>query len=286
MSTNRSRRIDRDTAEQLLGGAAVGTSAGQAPLAGHAALAGLLAAAAAPAAGDGELPGEQEALAAFREACRNPAPQARRRTMADTALARAFSAKAVAAAFAATALGGVAVAAGTGNLPAALGGRPAEDTPVAVHSASGGPSTASVKRGLGGSGVPEPSATATADPSAGPGQSDTATGQATSEAAQQLRLCHTYSQRVAAGGKPRLLLAEPLLAPLLKAAGSAERVDGYCTAVVAKSKEGDSTGTPSADATKDGSTKGQLPLPTKPERTGKASQSPSEAGKQDGGTAR
>lgn len=211
--------------------------------------------------------------------------------MADTALARAFSAKAVAVAFAATALGGVAFAAGTGNLPAALGGGGrAEDAPVAVHSASGGPSTASGKRGLGGTGVPEPSGTATAGPSAGPGQSGTATGQATgpgdSEAAQLLGLCRTFSQRVAAGGKPKLLLAEPLLAPLLKAAGSAERVDGYCTAAIARSKEGDSTGTPSADPTKDGSTKLPVPLPSKPERTAKASQSPSDGGKQDGGTAR
>ena len=65
MSTNRSRQIDRDMAEQLLGGAPGGRTGG------HDALAGLLAAAAAPAA-DGELPGEQAALAAFRVARPTP----------------------------------------------------------------------------------------------------------------------------------------------------------------------------------------------------------------------
>lgn len=54
MSTNRSRRIDRDTAEQLLAGAAADSPGGQASLTGedgdsaHQALAALLTAAAAP----------------------------------------------------------------------------------------------------------------------------------------------------------------------------------------------------------------------------------------------
>ncbi|MER6397489.1 hypothetical protein ABT263_15740 [Kitasatospora sp. NPDC001603] len=146
MSTNRSRRIDQDTAEHLLGGAVGGPSAGRdASLTGADAgpgrtephlpedgpagqVARVLAAAAAPATA-GELAGEEAALAAFREARLAPAPAVpavpapvRRRSMATAALARAFSTKAVAVVLGATALGGVAVAAGTGNLPSPLGG--------------------------------------------------------------------------------------------------------------------------------------------------------------------
>ena len=152
MSTNRSRRIDHDTAEQLLGAAVVGTSGGQASLtgrddgAGHDALARLLSAAAAPAAA-GELTGEAAALAAFRAAARPaavpdpvavpdparvPAAPPRRRLMSTAVPAKAFSAKAAAVALLASALGGVAVAAGTGNLPSALGGGPAPADRVAV----------------------------------------------------------------------------------------------------------------------------------------------------------
>ncbi|MDH6578955.1 hypothetical protein [Kitasatospora sp. MAP5-34] len=160
MSTNRSRRIDQATAEQLLGGAVVGTSAGQAPVAGRTALAGLLAAAtAAPVAGDGELPGEQAALTAFREARRTPVAETRRRTMAGAAPTRAFSVKALIAAFAIAAFGGVAVAAGTGSLPAVLGGRPAsETTPAAKAPASSPTGTLSGRSGVGrapGSGDPD-----------------------------------------------------------------------------------------------------------------------------------
>ncbi|WP_405005776.1 hypothetical protein OHV13_17705 [Kitasatospora purpeofusca] len=145
MSTNRPRRIDRDTAEQLLAGAVGGPPAGQgASLTGPDGSTGrtgsprseagpgdrvarVLAAAAAPATG-GELAGEEAALAAFREARlasaavpAAPAP-VRRRSMATATLTRAFSTKAAAVVLGATALGGVAVAAGTGNLPVPLGG--------------------------------------------------------------------------------------------------------------------------------------------------------------------
>ncbi|WP_052681482.1 hypothetical protein [Saccharothrix sp. ST-888] len=260
MSTNRSRRIDRDTAEQLLGGVAVDTSAGQAPLTGQAALAGLLAAAAAPSAVDGApdangvLPGEEAALTAFREARRNPAPKPRRRTMLDTAPARAFSAKAVAVAFTATALGGVAVAAGTGHLPAALRG-PAGDGGRSVARAtspafdgstarSGPGGTASGQPRLNGiaPSSPPPSAgrpgTPGADPDpgaatgTGTGRPDGRSGDESVEA-QLLRLCHLYTDRLASGDRPRPLLREAPLAPLVLAAGGADQVDGYCTAVAA-----------------------------------------------------
>ncbi|MFB7666823.1 hypothetical protein ACFC1R_23210 [Kitasatospora sp. NPDC056138] len=275
MSTNRSRRIDRDTAEQLLGGAVADTSAGQAPLTGHAALAGLLAAAAAPSAVDGApeasgvLPGEEAALTAFREARRNPAPKPRRRTMLDTAPARAFSAKAVAVAFTATALGGVAVAAGTGHLPAALrgaagdGGRsvaratsPASAASTArsssVSTASGQPrlngvAPSSPPPSAGGSGTPGADTGTDAVTGTGTGRPDGQGGDG-SVAAQLLRLCHLYTDRLASGDRPRPLLKEAPLAPLVLAAGGADRVDDYCTAVAAggdggaQRKGGDSGG--------------------------------------------
>lgn len=133
MSTNRSRRIDRDTAEQLLG------DAGAAAVPGDDALTGLLAAVSAPA-GDGELPGGHVAMAAFRSArlaqvsttASTPVATPRKRNMLTPAML--LCAK-VAATVAAAALGGVAVAAGTGNLPAALGGEPASSAPVPSASA-------------------------------------------------------------------------------------------------------------------------------------------------------
>ncbi|WP_380285831.1 hypothetical protein [Kitasatospora purpeofusca] len=172
MSTNRPRRIDRDTAEQLLSGAVDGPSAGRdASLTGpdgstghtgplppdggpQGRVARVLAAAAAPAA-RGELAGEEAALAAFREARLAPAPAVpaapapvRRRSMATAALTRAFSTKAAVVVLGATALGGVAVAAGTGNLPSALGG--SSDEPkrrVVAPVTSAPPSTAENRSG-------------------------------------------------------------------------------------------------------------------------------------------
>ncbi|MFF7637587.1 hypothetical protein ACFZB9_31255 [Kitasatospora sp. NPDC008050] len=150
MSTNRSRRIDRDAAEHLLAGAA-DVSPG-----GPGALSGLLAAAAAPATAD-ELAGEEAAVAAFREAARltsyssaaQPATKpSRSRPMAACVPqgfrvpARFLGAKAVVAALAVTAIGGVAVAAGTGHLPAVLGGSghsATSDNVAATGSASATP---------------------------------------------------------------------------------------------------------------------------------------------------
>jgi len=272
MSTNRSRRIDRDTAEQLLGGAGVGSEAGQAPLTGHPALVELLAATAV-GADDGPLPGEERAMAAFREARRtsaattaSPAPQHRRRTMADTALARAFSAKALAAALAATAIGGVAVAAGTGNLPV-LGG-PSDDEPPALSgpdapgsasaggdaSARTGQSGAAIRpsgsaEGAGASG--RPSASAGTDPAAVP---------------DLARLCRTFTERVAAGAKAREALALPALQPLSEAAGGPDKVAGYC-ADAAKAD-------PTPTASKDKATTAPAPTATKSERTGRTTPDP------------
>ncbi len=196
MSTNRSRRIDPDTAEQLLGGAVVGTSAGQAPLAGHTALAALLAAAASPVGGDAELPGEEAALAAFREAGRSPVHEPRRRAMAGTAPRRTFNVKALRAAFAITAIGAVAVAAmaSTGTLPSVLGGSPVSDTSPVAHGPGAGPSSAKGLAGVtrspgtdddgrttaGGTGLPTPSGTGSDHSSADPDHPGAPTDRASS----------------------------------------------------------------------------------------------------------
>ncbi|GAA4855165.1 hypothetical protein [Kitasatospora terrestris] len=244
MSTNRSRRIDRDTAEQLLGGDPVGSEAGQASLTGQAALAGLLAAAKAPAAGPAEeaLPGEEQVMAAYRAArhstAQHLAPQHRRRTMADTALARAFSAKALAAALAATAVGGVAFAASTGNLPTVLGGHGPVESPVLTggssHSAGpdGGtdrPGDPSGRTGTqpGGTAKPSADASGTAGASAG------ASGDP-SRLPDLAKLCKTVGERTGNTTKLRELLTEESMQPLVKAAGGADRVAPYCATVVGK----------------------------------------------------
>ncbi|MEW2137564.1 hypothetical protein AB0892_13350 [Streptomyces sp. NPDC005409] len=217
MSTHRSRRIDHDTAEQLLGGA----RADLAP--GHEALAGLLAALSAPTA-EGELAGEEQAVAMFRAARLHPAPAPapasrrwRSRSTGSTRSTRStrsvrsvrtpamlLSAKVAAAALAAAAVGGVAVAAGSGHLPAALGG----------GSASGGPTpSASAAAGKPG----EPSAGLLSRPS-------------TPVTPALADLCRAYA--AADGAQPAVVLADHRFAPLVAAAGGQGAVPDYCGPVV------------------------------------------------------
>ncbi|MFD8756371.1 hypothetical protein ACFV0O_36140 [Kitasatospora sp. NPDC059577] len=248
MSTNRSRRIDRDAAEQLLGGAVAAPSAGQdasltGPDGGPGQLARVLAAAAAPATA-GELAGEEAALAAFREASLTPEPvvtPVRRRSMATAALARAFSTKAAAAVLGATALCGVAVAAGTGNLPSGLGGGPTE--PEHTVAAQGGVLGTSPGASAGRSpaaGAPFAPASGSARPSAGPqtaAPSGTATpgdpsaggrGDRPAVPPALLGLCRGFADRVAKGERPGRLAADPLYGPLVTAAGGADKVADFC----------------------------------------------------------
>lgn len=112
MSNHRPRRLSRDTTERLLRGE--GDPAREA-------LAGLLAVAAAPAS-DGELPGEESALAAFREARFAPVTTPRRTSVLKATLAKVLTAKVAACVIAGTACGGVAVAASTGTLPDPVAG--------------------------------------------------------------------------------------------------------------------------------------------------------------------
>ncbi|MEU9042450.1 MULTISPECIES: hypothetical protein [unclassified Kitasatospora] len=251
MSTNRSRRIDRDTAEQLLGGAVAAPSAGQeasltGPDGGPGQLARVLAAAAAPATA-GELAGEEAALAAFREASLTPDPvvtPVRRRSMATAALARAFSTKAAAAVLGATALCGVAVAAGTGNLPSPLSGGTAE--PERTLAAQGGASGTSPGASGGGhsAGAPfaPPSGSARPSDAASPGPQTAAPfGTATPGTPSAeghgdrpavppalLGLCRGFADRTAQGDRPARLVTDPLYGPLVAAAGGADRVPDFC----------------------------------------------------------
>lgn len=247
MSTNRSRRIDRDAAEQLLRGAVGGPSAGQGDSLtgpdGPGPVARVLAAAAAPATA-GELTGEEAALAAFREARLTSEPvvttPVRRRSMATAALARAFSTKAAATVLGATALCGVAVAAGTGNIPALGGGEPSE--PAHTLTGTDGTTGATTSGSAPGSAtvVPSPGASAhqSGTPSAGPqagGPSavpnpgiPSADGRGAEVPAPLALLCHGFTDRAAKGESPDRMAAEPQYRALLEAAGAAGRVADYC----------------------------------------------------------
>jgi hypothetical protein len=112
MSIQEPRRIDRRTAEHLLGGAPMDVHDGHPPLAA------FLAAAAAPGRPD-ELAREQATLAAFRAAQLAPIPAHRSLSAVRTAVMKVLTIKA-AVVLAATTAGGVALAAGTGTLPTPL----------------------------------------------------------------------------------------------------------------------------------------------------------------------
>ncbi|MFJ1752898.1 hypothetical protein [Kitasatospora sp. NPDC088134] len=282
MSTNRSRRIDRAAAEQLFDGVAGDpaagqdpSSAGQRPAPDRTGLAALLAAAAAPGPdGEGPLPGEEEALAAFRLARHQPAPrQHRRRRMADTALARALSAKALAVALGVTAVGSAAVAAGTGHLPAVLGG-PAPARPTASGTADGQRTDPSAGPGTPSAG---PSARSTKPSGTPTGHEPTGrpSGSASASAGQLpdlLTLCRGFATRVAAGTKPKDAAADPALAELLQAAGGPEKVTGYCALLVARAVEqgGDNRGRPTAVPSQStGRPANQQPVPSPSPSAGK-----------------
>ncbi|MFJ3790598.1 hypothetical protein [Kitasatospora sp. NPDC090091] len=274
MSTNRSRRIDRDTAEQLLGGAVGGPSAGQdASLTGPDVgtgstglpaggpvdrVARVLAAASAPAVAE-ELSGEEAALAAFREARLAPVPAVsavpapvRRRSMATAALARAFSTKAVAVVLGATALGGVAVAAGTGNLPSALGGGSEDRGRTPVVPAATGTSAPGTKSGAAAasSAARQPfdgPSTTGGGPSAGAGRqsapgapsSTPANGETKGGPNGLAALCRGFTDRTGKGERPRLLTADPQFAALVAEAGGADKVEEYCANVLRRAGEDD-----------------------------------------------
>ncbi|HEX6497502.1 MAG TPA: hypothetical protein VF054_00545 [Micromonosporaceae bacterium] len=194
MSTTRPSRIDRDTAERLLEGVPAVRDPGGVPLAN------LLAAAAAPGRPD-ELAGEQAALAAFRAAQLAHTPEPRRPSVLKTALAKMLTVKAAAAAAAVVAVGGgVAVAAETGALPnplTAVQGQPSASPDVDKSKAADGTEHAK--------GTPSPSL---------------------------VGLCHAYLAG-AGSAEHSHALENPAFTVLITTAGGKDKVDAYCTNLLA-----------------------------------------------------
>lgn len=193
MSTTRPSRIDRDTAERLLAGVPAIRGPGGAPLAN------LLAAAAAPGRPD-ELAGEQAALAVFRAAQLTHAPDPRRRSVLKTALAKMLTVKVAAAAAVVAVGGGVAVAAETGALPnplSAVKGQPSASPDVDKSKAAGGTEH--------GNGSPSPSL---------------------------VGLCRAF-QAGAGSAEHSKALENPAFTVLITTAGGKDKVDTYCTSLLA-----------------------------------------------------
>jgi hypothetical protein len=201
MSANRLRRIDRYTAEQLLQGASATRRVGG-PLADR------LVAAAAPGRPH-ELAGEAAALTAFRAAAHlGPVPRARRTLMIRTWLAHLLTVKAVAVLALSTA-GGVALAASTGTLPNPLTG-PATHGRGAVHATD---------------------RSTTAQHSPDPSRSGKGASTAPSPSPSLVGLCHAFTAGAGADhGKAR---NNPAFTALATAAGGEDKVDAFCTALLA-----------------------------------------------------
>ncbi|MCM3920709.1 hypothetical protein ND748_03335 [Frankia sp. AiPs1] len=206
MSTHRPRPDGRVDAERLLRVDPVNAGIGTDPLAD------LLAAASAPAR-DGELDGEEAAVAAFREARLVHVPQPRRKSMLKLMLANALTTKIAAAAVGATVLSGAAVAASTGVLPLTGGG------------------------GRTVSATSTPSATVTT-----PVVAVASPGAAVS--ASLLALCHTYTAAAASGVSTAL--DSPGMTALVTAAGGRDKAGPFC--VRALQAQVDATVAPGAQA--------------------------------------
>jgi hypothetical protein len=234
MSTHRPDRLDGQPAQQQLRGQPAGSAGEKDHLADV--LADVLAAA-APPADEGELAGEQTAVAAFRAAHLAPPLQVRRRSMIKTTVAKLLTAKIGAAVAAATIVGGVATAAATGTLPAGLGG-----------------STA---------GSSSPSTTSTHDQAADHGSSPSPS---------LVGLCHAYS----AGEKSEhgKALDSPAFTALIKAAGGKDQVPGYCAHLLSTHPDADSTTAHNDEANEHGSAQPNGHGGDDPERNGQPATHP------------
>jgi len=244
MSMNRSRRLDRRTAEEILDGAPGGRD--------HA-LNALLAAAAG-AASEAELRGEHAAVAAFRAARLAPAPRARRRLMIKIALAKLLTAKfaVAAAATAAVTAGGVAAVAATGNLPGSPDSHSASTSATIAASARSSVST-----------------TEAPESSHGDAKSNGA-GPSGSPSPSLVGLCHAYT--AGAGSEHGKALESPAFTVLITTAGGKDKVDAYCAKALADADHASKGAVPSANdhATQPHPTEGQgdshktVPTVTKP----------------------
>jgi hypothetical protein len=208
MSTYRTRRLDRDTAERLLRGDPTGQAAPPQ-------LAALLAAASAVPPAAGELAGEGAALAAFRAARVAQAGTLAAPSRARSARAKFFTIKVAVVTLATTSvLGGVALAAGTNTLPYQRKEAP----------------PASVVPGPPASGQPTPKPSA-AGPRATPGKpSDGAPPTTRPNAPSLVGRCRAYTARPP--GQRGKALETPAFGALVTAAGGKERVAAYCSTIL------------------------------------------------------
>ncbi|TNC26894.1 hypothetical protein [Amycolatopsis alkalitolerans] len=205
MSANRSRRIDRRTAEQLLRGEPDRMRETE-----RDALSELLSAAAAPAT-EGELAGEQAALAAFRAAHPVPVLQPRRTSMIKTTLAKLLTVKVAAVAAGAVAAGGVALAATTGTL--------------APHSGGSTPAPAATSH------APDVAPTPQNDQSvAGQDKQTGAGGSDATPSPSLIGLCQAYT--AGAGSDHGKALDNPAFSVLITTAGGRDKVAQYCTGLL------------------------------------------------------
>jgi hypothetical protein len=231
MSEKSPRRIDRRTAEQLLSGAPHPEYA-----AGSDPLSDLLAAAAAPAR-EGELAGEQLALAAFRDARLADAPQPRRESM----LAKVLTVKVAVIAATVVAAGGVAVAAVTNNLPGQNG------DPGRVSATSSVESTSEQSHGpdkSGEHGKPTDKDKPKGNENKPEGKDNNGNGDA-SPSPSLVGLCNAYtSGQKSEHGKA---LENPAFSALITAAGGKENVDKFCADLLAVAKPGQPEDKPTKD---------------------------------------
>jgi hypothetical protein len=222
------RRVDRRTVERMLDGGPFDAADRHPPLAG------LLVAAAAPGRPI-ELAFEQACVAGFRAAYLAPVPRTRRLSMIKTAALKLLTVKVAIAAFATTAAGGVALAASTGTLPNPLnkhaaGLAPRDGTPGSEKSKSsheGGRDEDGTDANHGNGGRDD----AGGKPGNGPDAS---------HAPSLVGLCHAYSSgNKAEHGKA---LDNPAFTVLITTAGGRDKVDAFCTALLADPNAGKNTG--------------------------------------------
>jgi hypothetical protein len=219
MSTQQPRRIDRRTAEHLLGQAPMGIRNGHPPLAA------LLPAAAVPGRAD-ELASEQASVAAFRAAHLSPAPQPGRLRMIKATVMKLLTVK-VLAIGAATAVGGVALAATTSTLPNPL----AKPTPSASSELSEAHPTAKSSRAA--HKPDDTEASKESKESKEPKESKDSKGADASKGPSPslVGLCHAYS----AGNKAERgkALENPAFSVLITTAGGKDKVELFCQALLA-----------------------------------------------------
>jgi hypothetical protein len=243
MNTRHSRRISRKIAGQLLDGAA-GRGQGT-PAAGAAdQVVSVLAAAAAPGH-DGELAGEQMAVAAFEANHLASAANFRREQMIKSPLAKIVSVKILASVLVVGASGGVALAASTGTFsgsgPGSEPGHGGSSVAAPVTPPPGGfiPSSApdsgsaSDPAAPGGDGQQQdPASSSTSDGSSPASIPQTAAGLCTALASDAAgttgSLTKAAQTRALAGGSVSGTLRSPGFSSLVSTAQSAANVPDYC----------------------------------------------------------